>query len=362
MSNKYPKGITIFGILLIVSSTMHMHTLLDFEHYRYLFHPLPEGIILLRYSISWGMRIIGLISAVGILRLKDIFRKISIYLFIFTILTVNWKHPCFGFQNHAAYLDKFLKDSGLYPLEIWGTRIPSFSSLANVSALCAQILEVLFAAVFIYYFTRPKIKVRFKTTTMPLENYGLLENLLAKKRARMADRLIPDNLRNGRILDIGCGTTVFFLLNAEFKYKYGIDSAVNTRLYKEGVTLQKFDLEKNARLPFEDGFFDAVTMLAVLEHIKPDKLPGVLKEIKRILKPNGRLIITTPCFWTENLLKLMAKLKLINLQKLREHKKTYGKTAILQYLGEAGFEKKKMISGYFELFMNSWFYADNNKL
>ena len=52
---------------------------------------------------------------------------------------------------------------------------------------------------------------------------GLLENVLAKLRARQANLLIPDNCRNGRLLDIGCGETPFFLQSIEFKYKYGIN-------------------------------------------------------------------------------------------------------------------------------------------
>jgi hypothetical protein len=34
--------------------------------------------------------------------------------------------------------------------------------------------------------------------------FGLLEGFLASKRAQMADRLIPGDLRNGKILDICC--------------------------------------------------------------------------------------------------------------------------------------------------------------
>ena len=46
------------------------------------------------------------------------------------------------------------------------------------------------------------------------------------------------------------------------------------------------------RLDFEDNFFDYVTMLAVIEHFHDPLV--VLREIRRVLKPSGRFIFTTP--------------------------------------------------------------------
>jgi len=55
----------------------------------------------------------------------------------------------------------------------------------------------------------------------------LLENLLSRKRAGIVDNLIPDNLRKGRILDIGCEKMAFFLINAKFSEKYGLDLEIS---------------------------------------------------------------------------------------------------------------------------------------
>ncbi|MDP2947815.1 MAG: hypothetical protein Q8N88_06895, partial [Nanoarchaeota archaeon] len=60
----------------------------------------------------------------------------------------------------------------------------------------------------------------------PTRGTGLLEKYLAKKRAHMANKLIPESLRRGRILDVGCGETPFFLLNTKFNEKYGIDPSL----------------------------------------------------------------------------------------------------------------------------------------
>lgn len=188
--------------------------------------------------------------------------------------------------------------------------------------------------------------------------YGLLEIFLAKKRARMADKLIPQNLRSGRILDIGCGTIPFFLINTKFKGKYGIDPSVKAFGPKEDIILKRFDIERNAKFPFKDNFFDVVTMLAVFEHIEPDKLVGILREIRRVLKPSGRFILTTPCPWTDRLLRFIAKLRLVSSKEMEEHKGAYNQVSIASYLDKAGFEKKKVNLGYFEIFLNNWVYAD----
>lgn len=187
--------------------------------------------------------------------------------------------------------------------------------------------------------------------------YGLLEIFLAKKRAKKVNGLIPERLRSGRILDIGCGTIPFFLINTEFEGKYGIDPSVRLNSGR-GMILKRFDVEGNARFPFRDNFFDAVTMLAVFEHIEPGRLAGVLREIKRVLKPGGRFIMTTPCPWTDRLLRLMARLGLVSSREMEEHKGAYNRASIARYLGRAGFAQGRMGFGYFELFLNNWAYAD----
>ena len=57
---------------------------------------------------------------------------------------------------------------------------------------------------------------------------GYLEKFLAKKRLQMANKLIPTSFRQGKILDIGCGSYPYFLLNTPFRKKYGIDPHVST--------------------------------------------------------------------------------------------------------------------------------------
>lgn len=53
--------------------------------------------------------------------------------------------------------------------------------------------------------------------------HGLLEPILSKLSARRANQLIPSQLRNGRILDIGCGSYPYFLSHTSFADKFSID-------------------------------------------------------------------------------------------------------------------------------------------
>lgn len=111
------------------------------------------------------------------------------------------------------------------------------------------------------------------------------------------DLLSPEN----KILDIGCGEGLFaFNVKNKFNEVYGTDiSEVAIRNAKK-ATFKREDKDSfhflvhdiDEGLPFEDSFFDAVTCMAVLEHVIHP--PSLLKEIKRVLKNKGELVILVP--------------------------------------------------------------------
>jgi len=102
----------------------------------------------------------------------------------------------------------------------------------------------------------------------PTRGNGLLEPLLARLRARQANRLIGESLREGRILDIGCGSSPYFLSHTYFKEKFAVDQLPRPA-GAAGIQWHTLDLNAEPRLPFGDRFFSAVTMLAVIEHRRP---------------------------------------------------------------------------------------------
>jgi methionine biosynthesis protein MetW len=115
----------------------------------------------------------------------------------------------------------------------------------------------------------------------------------ANPRHDVVLRMLP---RGGRLLDVGCWNGDFMARVRDaglFLELYGVDliAASVDRATARGFHAKVVDLNAEA-LPFEDGQFDAVTMLAVLEHVfDPYAMIG---EIHRVLAPGGVLAIAVP--------------------------------------------------------------------
>lgn len=166
-------------------------------------------------------------------------------------------------------------------------------------------------------------------------------------------------MRSGKILDIGCGTTPNFLSTIRFDEKFGLDKVVKDDVIEayhreHKINLIRHDFEVGSRLPFEDITFEAVTMLAVFEHIEATSLLNLLGEIHRVLRNQGVLVLTTPAWWTDPILKTLSVLHLVSREEIDEHKDAYSHSDISSLLQKAGFCKDQIRLGYFELFMNNW--------
>ena len=185
---------------------------------------------------------------------------------------------------------------------------------------------------------------------------GLLEPMLADLRAHQANKLIPLILRTGRILDIGCGSYPYFLAHTAFAEKFAIDQLPLSSHTASALKIESFtlDLEVKPQLPFEDYFFESVTLLAVVEHLDPSLMAILFKEVYRVLKPGGMVILTTPAAWSDGLLKFMANINLVSAEEIQEHAYAYTLPLLGWYFGQAGFEMKKVKFGYFEFMLNLW--------
>lgn len=112
---------------------------------------------------------------------------------------------------------------------------------------------------------------------------------------RFASALLEQVPTGGDALDVGCGVGEFleYLSGRGFQVQ-GIDgnAAQIAVVTAHGQRGQVVDLE--GALPFADGTFELVTCLEVLEHIAQAEL--LLRELARILKPHGFLLLSTPNF------------------------------------------------------------------
>jgi SAM-dependent methyltransferase len=189
--------------------------------------------------------------------------------------------------------------------------------------------------------------------TSPTRSFGLLEGALAARRAALADSLIPDHLREGRLLDLGCGPGAWFLAQTRFREKVGVDGVVRPGPREDGVELVKADVESTP-LPFPAGHFSVITMLAVLEHLSPDHVQDVLSECHRLLAADGVVVLTCPAAWTAPLFRVMAGVGLLSRCEIDDHKATYRRADLAGLLARAGFRESDVRCGWFELGANNW--------
>ena len=188
--------------------------------------------------------------------------------------------------------------------------------------------------------------------------FGLLEKFLSIQRMKKAQKIIKKFKKSNYILDIGCGSYPLFLINSDFEVKCGIDQEIEEMEIKSiHLHLKQHDICANLDLPFENNYFDVITMLAFIEHLNSTQLLKVLKDSYSMLKDNGILIITTPASWSDIPLKIMAKLRLVSSEEIEEHKKAFTLIELNKLLLKANFKQENIQKGYFEFFLNLWAYA-----
>ncbi len=96
------------------------------------------------------------------------------------------------------------------------------------------------------------------------------------------------------ILDVGCGTGALMIELSHFGNISGIDIAQTAIDFCKTRGISDVKVGNALDIPYSDNSFDVVLALDVLEHIKEDEL--AIKELKRVLKPNGILITFVPAF------------------------------------------------------------------
>jgi ubiquinone/menaquinone biosynthesis C-methylase UbiE len=127
------------------------------------------------------------------------------------------------------------------------------------------------------------------TADMYEERYA--EEQQAKYRAALENV----KMNGGIVLDVGCGTGLFFSqVAAQVSMVLGVD--FSRRLLLKAKDQAKklsnaFVLRADAdHLPFREGFFDAVFAFTVLQNIpKPSE---TLNELRRVTKPDGSVVVT----------------------------------------------------------------------
>ncbi len=104
-------------------------------------------------------------------------------------------------------------------------------------------------------------------------------------------------LKNGRILDIGCGGGLMTECLPEFYPNvevYGCDVSRSAIKYAKKFGTGKVKYKPmDKKFPYPSNYFDACLSLDVLEHVPDDEF--FIKEVRRVLKKNGVFFGAIPC-------------------------------------------------------------------
>lgn len=115
----------------------------------------------------------------------------------------------------------------------------------------------------------------------------------AMDRARLAP--------GSRVLDAGCGASIFPIYLAKLGHRVtGLDLNVPEGLNQAHGVEVDYCKGELTELPFEDGSFDAIFCISVIEHLGHQGAPAALAEMRRVLKPEGRLLVTTDYYEDAN--------------------------------------------------------------
>jgi len=130
--------------------------------------------------------------------------------------------------------------------------------------------------------------------------YDLIARLGMRER-RLKGRVIAlARLAAGqRLLDLGCGTGTLALM-AQRRYPaatvIGVDGdptilAIARRKARQAGLPVQLDEGLAYALPYADEAFDAVVSTLTFHHLTPDQQVRTLAEVRRVLRPGGRLVI-----------------------------------------------------------------------
>lgn len=165
------------------------------------------------------------------------------------------------------------------------------------------------------------------------------------------------DMPRGKVLDLGCGHGDYSKRIHDIGFKV-IASDIDISRFRYGGILDFQVCDVSKPLPFPDAYCDYVLLIEVIEHLRNPY--SVMAEINRVLKPDGRLIISTP-----NILNLKSRLRFLfegayeyfrepPLDQAHNSKETIPNLHLVPYryheleflLSDTGFSVKKVLSSF----------------
>jgi SAM-dependent methyltransferase len=158
-------------------------------------------------------------------------------------------------------------------------------------------------------------------------------------------RLFARELRQGRIapparvLDVGTssGTNLRLLRALGFTDVIGLDQSADAIAFCAAKGLGTVERGDVCAMPFADESFDLVLATDIIEHVEDDR--RALREIVRVLRPGGTVLVTVPAF------RLLWGLQ----DRVAQHKRRYRLAALGALLERAGLTVRRAY--YFNYFL-----------
>lgn len=116
-----------------------------------------------------------------------------------------------------------------------------------------------------------------------------------------------------RILDLGCGEIYtmrtlyksFQVKKSDIVQRYvgvDIDNIMLSRVKEQYSSLLSQingklvvkDITVDPKMRCSDGYFDLIIWFEMIEHVKPEFIPPMFKELHRVLSPKGTMLVSTP--------------------------------------------------------------------
>jgi len=191
------------------------------------------------------------------------------------------------------------------------------------------------------------------------EDYNRIAEKFSRTRSRIWEEvrfLFDDYVEPGdKVLDLGCGNGRFFEVLKDKRVDYiGVDfSEKLIEIAKKRFPEAKFLVADALNLPFPNNFFDKVYTISVFHHIPSEEFRlQFLKEVKRVLKKEGLLILTVWKIKTKNNLLSVIKYTILKLigkldwgdtfeswnKKIQRYFHIFSKKELKRLLNEADFK------------------------
>jgi len=151
--------------------------------------------------------------------------------------------------------------------------------------------------------------------------------------------------RPKRVLDIGCGPGTFIGNYLDGVEALGLDLSASQVAYANeiyGTALHRFTTQPIGSLIERGERFDAVTSIELIEHLPPDAAVALLADARRLLSPDGRLVVTTPNYASLWPLIELGVNALSPVSYAEQHINRYRRSLFARHLSQAGYREVRV--------------------